>query len=71
MGGIFACVSFVTCIAQSLERSRDSNVVAKTKWQNGMALGAVRCHLVSDRKSASFVWITFTESKKKLFLNFE
>ena len=41
------------------------------KWQIGVARGAVSCHLLSDRKSASFVLTIFTETKRNTFLNFK
>ena len=40
------------------------------KRQNGVAQGAVSYHVVSYRKSASFVQIVFTEIKRNLVLSF-
>ena len=51
--------------------SPDNNLSAKTKQQNGVTEGAECCHLVSYRKSASFVQIWFTEIKRNLVLKFK
>ena len=50
----FFCVKQLTTgITQNLEPNNNLNV--KTKCQNGVAQGAVFCHLLSKRKSASFL----------------
>ena len=51
--------------------SPDNNLSAKTKWRNDVTQDAVSCHLLSYRKSASFVQIMFTAIKRNLVLKFE
>ena len=51
------------------DRSTDSNLSAKTQWQESVTQGAMYCHLVSYRKFASFPRIMFTEIKNDSVLN--
>ena len=53
------------------DRSPDTNLSNKPKCQKGVTQSVVSCQLESYRKSASFVWITITKTKRNMVLNFE